>query len=51
MSHNPPSNQRAQLEALYTEMEPESLFPLWEKLAELVLIKARFAREGSQMVL
>src|SRR5664279_4176611 len=32
-----PSDQKAQLEALYTEMEPECLYPLWEKLAALVL--------------
>jgi gentisate 1,2-dioxygenase len=32
-----PSNQKAQLEALYRQMEPEGLFPLWEKLAALVL--------------
>jgi gentisate 1,2-dioxygenase len=37
MTLNPPSDQKAQLGALYTQMEPESLFPLWEKLAELVL--------------
>jgi gentisate 1,2-dioxygenase len=29
--------QRAQLETLYQQMEPDSLFPLWEKLAALVL--------------
>lgn len=31
------NDQRAQLEALYAQMEPEGLFPLWEKLAALVL--------------
>lgn len=31
------NDQRQQLQALYEQMEPESLFPLWEKLAALVL--------------
>jgi len=31
-----PNDQRAQLEALYREMAPASLTPLWEVLAELV---------------
>lgn len=31
------NDQKGQLEALYAQMEPESLFPLWEKLAALVL--------------
>lgn len=31
------NDQRSQLEALYAQMEPEGLFPLWEKLAALVL--------------
>lgn len=33
------NDQRVQLEGLYRQMEPESLFPLWEKLAALVLPK------------
>jgi gentisate 1,2-dioxygenase len=31
-----PNDQRAQLKALYAEMDPENLTPLWESLAELV---------------
>lgn len=31
------NDQRSQLEALYREMEPANLRPLWESLAELVL--------------
>lgn len=31
-----PNDQRAQLEALYAEMAPENLTPLWESLAQLV---------------
>lgn len=37
MTQLPPSDQKAQLKALYSQMEPEGLYPLWEKLAELVL--------------
>jgi gentisate 1,2-dioxygenase len=33
------NDQRAQLEALYAQMEPEGLYPLWEKLSALVLPK------------
>ncbi|SHM44304.1 gentisate 1,2-dioxygenase [Sphingobium sp. YR657] len=32
-----PNNQHAQLEALYAEMAPQSLTPLWEVLSALVL--------------
>jgi gentisate 1,2-dioxygenase len=32
-----PNEQRAQLEALYSEMAPQSLTPLWEVLSALVL--------------
>ena len=31
------NDNRAQLETLYQQMEPEGLYPLWEKLAALVL--------------
>ena len=31
------NDQRSQLDALYAQMAPESLYPLWEKLAALVL--------------
>ncbi|NGM48360.1 gentisate 1,2-dioxygenase [Caulobacter sp. 602-2] len=31
------NDQRSQLEALYEQMEPEGLYPLWEKLSALVL--------------
>ncbi|MDB5437771.1 MAG: gentisate 1,2-dioxygenase [Caulobacteraceae bacterium] len=31
-----PNDQRAQLEALYVDMAPANLLPLWESLAELV---------------
>lgn len=31
------NNNQAQLETLYQQMEPEGLYPLWEKLAALVL--------------
>lgn len=31
------NDQRAQLETLYEQMEPEGLYPLWEKLSALVL--------------
>ena len=30
------NDNRAQLEALYEQMEPEGLYPLWEKLSALV---------------
>ena len=33
------NDQQAQLNALYAQMEPEGLYPLWEKLAALVLPK------------
>lgn len=33
------NDQQAQLNALYEQMEPEGLYPLWEKLAALVLPK------------
>lgn len=32
-----PNEQQSQLNALYERMEPEGLYPLWEKLAALVL--------------
>lgn len=35
------NDQAAQLQALYGEMEPEGLFPLWESLADLVLPQPR----------
>ena len=31
------NDQQSQLNALYERMEPEGLYPLWEKLAALVL--------------
>ena len=31
------NDNQAQLENLYEQMEPEGLYPLWEKLAALVL--------------
>ena len=31
------NDQRSQLDALYRQMEPEGLYPLWEKLSALVL--------------
>lgn len=37
MNEHLSNDQRAQLEALYAEMAPESLTPLWEVLSELVL--------------
>jgi gentisate 1,2-dioxygenase len=37
MNDQLPNQQRAQLEALYAEMAPESLTPLWEVLSALVL--------------
>jgi len=36
MDTNQPNEQRARLEALYTEMRPHSLYPLWEVLHALV---------------
>lgn len=32
-----PNDQRAQLEHLYAEMEPQHLYPLWEVLSDLVV--------------
>lgn len=37
MSEPLPNEQQDQLNALYARMAPENLFPLWEKLAALVL--------------
>ena len=31
------NDQQSQLNALYEQMEPEGLYPLWEKLSSLVL--------------
>lgn len=39
----PPNDPRARLQALYAEMRPHSLFPLWEVLAALVTPAPRSA--------
>ena len=36
MDTSTPDSQRAALEALYAEMRPQSLYPLWEVLHALV---------------
>ncbi len=36
-----PNDRRAQLESLYAEMRPHSLYPLWEVLAKLVVPQPR----------
>lgn len=40
-----PNDQRAQLEKLYDEMRPHSLYPLWEVLANLVTPTPRSAAQ------
>jgi gentisate 1,2-dioxygenase len=37
MTQLPPEHQKVKLEALYRQMQPDCLYPLWEKLAALVL--------------